>query len=370
MVQLISRENYPTQPLEIEHIDTLGHIMLVGAAIEGDPNFNPKIEVFSVAKEGDRAQIYQMWAIDKIASNPVVLQAFEDFGLAGEGELAKDKNKWTQLVEHIAGVAAIADHLLLMIKRHGGATLDMHAVETAAMVDNLEKRAAVEAAALLHDLEKPAELAGVGGGLENSRDNPVLRAGRLWAYLRKVGVNDKVIMAAQNTGRSDRFFSDPHEYGDKTQDKALEDRHALASLMGVDVEIVNSMTPDERRANSIALKGLLAAIIGGSDAMAKQFRFQGMTEVAIDAMSEHYLSYKTDPESKIFFHIDWPAYYKKNRQYLISQVPENNRVAFTAELDALTHETIFNETVLPSVLGKIGNKETLRILNTEFGRPK
>lgn len=355
----------PLEPLELEQIHKLWHVITVGVTPEGQPGFNPKIEVFSTALQGERAQIYQMWAIDKVASNPVVLQAFEQFGLAGDSEAAKDKEKWTQLVEHIAGVAAIADHILAMIHRHGGARLDAHRVETAAMLDNIDKQAAVEAgiatrhqklytATLVHDLEKPAELAIGAGGLENSRDNPVLRAGTLWAYLHGQQVSDDVIVAAQNTGRNDRFFDHLDQYTIGSLEKALQDRQTLADQMGLTIDEVDDMTPAERRIASITYKGLLAAIVGGSDAMAKQFRFQGMTDSAIDTMSAHYLTYKTDPESVAFFGNDWPEYYKLNRQYLISQVPEEGRGAFTAELDALTHEEIFNQTVLPSVLGTTG----------------
>lgn len=370
-----SFENSSPYPLSDSLINSLGHVIRVGSAGEGEPDFNPKIEVFSVAQEGDRAQVYQMWAIDKVVSNPVVLHAFEDFGLAGDGEVAKDKEKWTQLVEHIAGVAAIADHIFTMIHKHGGAELDIQTLETAAMLDNIEKQAAVEAgiaerkaqefndlgtATLVHDLEKPAELAAGAGGLENSRDNPVLRAGHLWAYLHDRDVADSIILAAQNTGRTDRFFDD--QYSVDSMPKALKDREMLANQLGVSVDEVDSMTPDDRRLASITYKGLLATLVGGSDAMAAQFKFRGMTEAAIDAMSAYYLSYKKDPESTVFFGRDWPAYYKINRQYLISQVPEENRAAFEAELDALTHEKIFNDTVLPSVLGKTGNEKALNRL--------
>lgn len=100
----------------------------------------------------------------------MVLKAFKEFGLAGNDEATKDKEKWTQLVEHIAGVAAIADHIFTMIHTYGGAEFDIQTLETAAMLDNIEKQAAVEAgiaerktqegnnlstAALVHDLEKP-----------------------------------------------------------------------------------------------------------------------------------------------------------------------------------------------------------------------
>lgn len=370
-MSLTTPEAYPALPLDERLIDNLGHIICVGAAHEGQPDYNAKIEVFSIAKEGDRAQIYQMWAIDKVVSNPVVLNAFKEFGLAGDGEAAKDKEKWTQLVEHIAGVAAIADHIFTMIHTYGGAELDIETLETAAMLDNIEKQAAIEAgvaerkaqegnslstAALVHDLEKPAELGAGAGGLENSRDNPVLRAGRLWSYLHDVGVEDGIILAAQNTGRTDRFFDYLDEYSVSLISKALKDRETLAHQLGISTDEVDDMTPDGRRMASITYKGLLAALVSGSDAMAAQFKFQGMTEAAIDAMSAYYLSYKTDPESATFFGQDWPAYYKINRTYLISQVPEENRAAFEAELNALTHEKIFNDTVLPSVLGITGNE--------------
>jgi serine/threonine protein phosphatase PrpC len=112
------------------------------------------------------------------------------------------------------------------------------------------------------------------------------------------------------------------------------------------------MQPAERRRASIEAKGLLAALVGFSDAMAAQFKLQGLSEASIDTMTAYYLSRKKDPESVAFFGQDWPEYYKAVRQYLISQVPEANRAAFVAELDSLTHERVFNETVLPDVLGE------------------
>lgn len=168
-----------------------------------------------------------------------------------------------------------------------------------------------------------AELATGAGGLENSRDNPVLRAGRLWSYLHDVGVDDGIILAAQNTGRTDRFFDYLDEYSVSSISKALKDRETLAHQLGISTDEVDDMTPDGRRMASITTKGLLVVIfISGSDAMAAQFKFQGMTEAAIDSMSAYYLSYKQTQNLSHFFGQDWPAYYKINRTYLISQVPQ------------------------------------------------
>lgn len=355
-------------PIEESKIDDLGHILRVGQAVVGEPDYNERIDVFRIANEGDRAQVYQMWAVDKFATNPVAYEAVKAFNLAGAVE---GKEGWAQLLEHISGVTAIATHLESLLEKHGAQPVDTSSVEAAALFDNIEKPLAVsvgahmwedvilETAALVHDFEKPAEIAaaqemakqGNAGGLENSRDNPVLREGRLWRYLHDHGVSDDVILAAQNTGRSDRFFSDLDDYTDSTVKKALQDREALANLLGVDRDAVDTMTPGQRRRASIEAKGRVAALIGISDALAAQFKFQGITDAQIDNMSQYYLSYKKDPESVAFFGRDWPEYYKEVRRYLIDQVPEANREALEADLAAMTHEQVFNETVLPLVLG-------------------
>ena len=363
-----SIESYPTDPSDEERIDSLGHILRAGRAIEGDDDFNDKIDVFRVATEGDRAQVYQMWAVDKFASNGLAYDAVETFGLVGDGV---EKEKWTQLLEHISGVTAIADHLEALLEKYGAEHIDRSSIEAATLFDNINKPLAVEAgvemrtdspletAVLVHDIEKPAEVAaakemakeGGAGGLENSRDNPVLREGRLWSYLQEKGVRDDVLLAAQNTGRSDRFFSELDEYEGDAVKKAIQDRENLAQLLGIDRDGVDAMTATERRRASIETKGRLAALVGISDALAAQFRFRGMTEENIDAMSAHYLTYKKDPESVAFFGKDWPEYYKEVRNYLIDQVPEGNRPAFITELDGLNERTIFNETILPEILG-------------------
>ncbi|CAN5423636.1 hypothetical protein BH09PAT4_BH09PAT4_02930 [soil metagenome] len=358
-----------SQQLPEEAINALGHIIRVGAAPEGHEDFNPAIEVFRVEGEGDRAQVYQMWAIDKFASNPVAYDAVNKFNLAGKVE---GKEGWTQLLEHISGVAAIADSLENLLEKHGASRVEKSAIEAAALFDNIEKPLAVEAgirmrdeapletAVLVHDIEKPAELAaakemakgGAAGGYENNRDNPVLREGRLWSYLYQQGVEDDVILAAQNTGRGDRFFSELEDYSGDAVKKAIEDRESLARLMDVDRDVVDAMSPNERRRASIEAKGELAALVGIADAMAAQFKFQGMSEASIDKMAGYYKGRKTDPESQHFFGQDWPEYYKQVRQYLIEQVPQANRAAFVEDLDHLTHTQIFNETVLPEVLGE------------------
>lgn len=382
-------ESFPTTPLPEEKIDDLGHIIRAGAADEAHADYNPQVDVFSHLKEGDRAQIYQMWAIDKFASNPIAFDALKAFGLAGEG--ATEKEKWTQLLEHIAGVTAIADHLEGLLEKYGVTTIDKDKLEAATLFDSLQKPYAVEAgiglrdesplrtATLVHDIEKPAELAAAkemtanpAGGLENSLDNPVLREGRLWQYLHERGESDDVILAAQNTGRSDRFYSSEatyekvvdnavrngsiqdYERGDVLESllkKASLQRDALGELLHEPYEAVEAMSPAERRQASIEAKGMLAALVGFSDAMAAQFKLQGLSEASIDGMTKYYLSRKKDPESVAFFGEDWPEYYKAVRRYLINQVPESHRDAFAAELDGLTHERVFNETVLPEVLG-------------------
>lgn len=382
-------ESFPTTPLPEERIDDLGHIIRAGAASESHADYNPQIDVFSRLKEGDRAQVYQMWAIDKFASNPTAFDALKTFGLAGED--ATDKEKWTQLLEHISGVTAIADHIENLLEKYGVTTVDKEKLEAATLFDSLQKPFAVEAglelrdesplrtATLVHDIEKPAELAAAkemradaAGGLENSLDNPVLREGRLWQYLHEHGESDDVILAAQNTGRSDRFYSSDATYEKVVDDavkngsilesekgevlesllkKASLQRDALGELLHEPSEVIEAMTPEERRQASIEAKGMLAALVGFSDAMAAQFRLQGLSEASIDRMTKYYLSRKKDPESVAFFGQDWPEYYKAVRRYLISQVPESHRDAFTAELDNLTHERVFNETVLPEVLG-------------------
>ncbi len=382
-------ESFPTTPLPEEKIDDLGHIIRAGAANETSADYNPQVDVFNRLNEGDRAQIYQMWAIDKFASNSIAFDALKAFGLAGAD--ATEKEKWTQLLEHIAGVTAIADHLESLLEKYGVTKVDRNKLEAATLFDSLQKPYAVEAgielrdesplrtAVLVHDIEKPAELAAAkemqanaAGGLENSLDNPVLREGRLWQYLHEKGESDDVILAAQNTGRSDRFYSSEATYEKVVDDavkngsiqeyergevlesllkKASLQRDALGELLHVSSDVIETMTPDERRQASIEAKGMLAALVGFSDAMAAQFKLQGLSEASIDRTTNYYLSRKKDPESVAFFGEDWPEYYKAVRRYLINQVPELQRDAFAAELDSLTHERVFNETVLPEVLG-------------------
>lgn len=370
-----SPESTPTQPrypIPEGTIDTLGHVICVGALHEGNAGFNRQIDVLSTLKQGDRAQVYQMWIIDVFSSNSVAFDAIIRYGLAGEN--APDKEKWTQLLEHIAGVTAITIHLERLLERHGAAKVDEETLTTAALFNNIDKPEAVAAAiakgsgsvrvdthpeltpSLVHDLGKPAELAAGSGGLENSRNNPVLREGRLWNELSDYGVSKHIILAAQNTGRGDRFFGELLDYDDQTRPKAMEDRGALATLIGKEREDIDRMTPMQRRRTSIEAKGRMAAIVGIADALAAQFRFKGMREKDIDDMASYYLTYKTDPESVKFFGNDWPEYYKEIRRYLIEQVPVQNRPAIEAELDALTHERIFNETVLPSTLGLNNSK--------------
>jgi hypothetical protein len=352
-------EQYPTTPIDEARVDDLGHIIRTAYLPESAEGYNPKIEVF---REPDFGQVYQMWAITQFAENDIAFQAVKEFDLAGTSN--PEKERWTQLLEHITGVVAIADHLESMLERHGAPNVDRTSIAQATLLDNLVKpqsiTAAVEMAAsaqlqtavLTHDLEKPAEIAASGaGGLENSRDNPVLREGRLWQWLHERGVSDDIILAAQNTGRSDRFFSELENYTDHAVKKALQDREALAELLQCDRSVIDAMTPQQRRRASIEAKGPVAALVGIADALAAQFKFRGITEQKIDAMSAHYLTYKTDPESVAFFGQDWPAYYKEVRRYLIDLVPQENRLAFIQELDVLTHEQIYNETVLPAVLG-------------------
>ena len=358
--------------LPVRSIDDLGHIIRVGRAQEDEADYNPKIEVFQVGGEDDadgRAQVYQMWAVDKFASNPVANEALHAFNLSGD---ADGKENWTQLLEHIAGVTANALHIEKMLEKYG-VILDGQAIEAATLYDSLEKPMAVEegtrmrmdepleTATLVHDVEKPAELAvaremkvdrNVAAGLENSRDNPVIREGRLWSYMQELGVENDIILAAQNTGRSDRFFSDLDDYSGDAVKKAIEDRERLASLIGVDREVVDAMSPAERRRASIEAKGPVAAIVGIADAVAAQFKFKGVSDAQLSAMAEYYKSRKTDPESQHFFGQDWPEYYKEVRRYLIDLVPEEKRAIFEADLDSLTYHDIFNDTVLPHTLGE------------------
>lgn len=340
-------------------IDDLGHVIRVPQLKEGDEGYNTQIDTLSFDKEGDRAQVYQMWVVSQFAENPIAMNALRHFNLAGDAE---GKEKWTQLLEHIGGVTAIAVTLEKILEKHGAIPLDSASLVDATLYDSLEKQYAVQAgrealatAALVHDVEKPAELAAGAGGFENSLDNPVLRDGALWRWLHDNGVDEATIIAAQNTGRSDRFYSEYADYPEGMVKKVTLQREALAELLGVSIDAVDGMTPAGRRQASIESKGRTAAIVAIADALAAQFRFQGMPETNIDAMSAHYLTYKKDPESVVFFGQDWPEYYKEVRRYLINQVPEENRQALEAELDALTHEQIFNETVLPTVIGTAGS---------------
>ena len=167
-------------------------------------------------------------------------------------------------------------------------------------------------------------------------------------------------MAAQNTGRADRYFSELDEYDDNGVKKALEDRQKLAEILGVDRDEIDSMTSSERRQASIAAKGPLAAIVGVADAMSAQAKLQGMSTSAIEDMASFYTDKdrnpyaKLDPESRFFFGNDWPQYYIEARSYLVGLVPEENREAFAAELDGLTYKKVFNETILPRSLGEHG----------------
>ena len=113
------------------------------------------------------------------------------------------------------------------------------------------------------------------------------------------------------------------------------------------------MTPAERRRASIEAKGPVAAIVGIADAMAAQFRFKGMSDEAIDEMSEYYLTRKTDAESTAFFGNDWPEYYKEVRRYLASLAGPDGAEALSTDLAAITEARIFNETVLPTVVESI-----------------
>src|SRR6187402_593173 len=87
--------------LELSDIDALGHIIRVPGLGEGEDGYNTQIEVFDPKNEGDRAQVYQMWAISQFAEHPVAMAALARFDLAGDGE---GKERWTQLLEHISGV--------------------------------------------------------------------------------------------------------------------------------------------------------------------------------------------------------------------------------------------------------------------------
>lgn len=366
--ELLSNEDQRADRLT--KLASLRHIIRVGNAGEGTDHYNPQIDVFSKDKEGERARIYQRWAVAKFADNEIAHDALTTFELAGDSneEYAK---KWTQLLEHISGVTAIADHITDLLADYGVRTVSRDQVEAAAIYDNMDKAMAVETAALIHDIEKPAELAAGAGGFENSLDNPVLRDGKLWKYLLEQGVPMEVIVAAQNTGRSDRLYSTDEEYRavvdqavesgrlePEKRDEALasmlakakSQRESLAALLGVSVEEVETMTPSERRRASIEAKGPVAAIVAISDAMAAQFRFKGMSDEAIDEMSEYYLTRKTDAESTAFFGNDWPEYYKEVRRYLISLVPAEQQAALAHALETLTQERIFNETVLPTVV--------------------
>ncbi|HCR55594.1 TPA: hypothetical protein DIV49_01350 [Candidatus Saccharibacteria bacterium] len=357
----------------VTRLASLRHIIRVGNASEDSEHYNTQIDVFSREKNGERARIYQRWAVSKFADNPVAHDALTTFNLAGDQneEFAK---KWTQLLEHIAGVTAIADHLADLVASHGAVGVNKTDIEAAALYDNIDKAAAVETAALVHDIEKPAELSAGAGGFENSLDNPVLRDGKLWKYLLEQGVPMEVIIAAQNTGRSDRLYSTDEEY-EAVVDKAVKDgrleaekrdealasmlnkassqRESLAALLGVSLSEVEAMSPSERRQASIRAKGPVAAIVGIADAMAAQFRFKGMSDKAIDDMSEYYLARKTDAESTAFFGNDWPEYYKEVRAYLIELADDDKKAALATALENLTEEQIFNTTVLPGVAAEI-----------------
>ena len=358
-------------------IDAYGHIIRSGAAHEGDEDYNPKIEVFSGDIEGDRAQVYQMWAIDKFASNEVAHNATVAFGLAGEN--ADSKENWTQLLEHVSGVVANTLHFAGLLQKYGVKNLDLKSIEEASLYDSIQKPAAIEngvnmrrdiealeTAALVHDTFKNKEvdaakvMSGTDrpGGLENSRDNPAVNDELLWDYLRAQGVSETVIIAAKNTGRADRYFSNLDRYDDKGIKKAYEDWEKLAAQLGVDRDDIEAMTPNERRDASIDAKGLIATSVGFNDAMSAQAKLRGYSDEVISDTATFYTDTdrnpyaKTDPESRFFFGEDWPGYYKRARVKFIELVAEDLRPAFIQELDSITYQTVFNETILPGVLGK------------------
>ncbi len=354
--------------IELSNIDALGHIIRVPTLKEGEDGYNSQIDVFDSKNEGDRAQVYQMWAISQFAEHPIAMRALKRFNLAGDAE---GKEAWTQLLEHIAGVTAIALAIDNLLEKYGAESIDTDELKDATLYDNLEKpyaimlgRERLATAALVHDVEKPAELAAAkqiaieeeAAGLENSLDNPIIRSGALWHWLHAQGVDESTIIAAQNTGRSDRLFSDYEDYPEDMIKKARMQRESLAELLKTSVDEVDMMTPGERREKSIDAKGLKSAIVGIADALAVQFKFQGVTDESIEATGNKYLTRKKDPESVIFFSKDWPEYYKKVVRYMINQVPKENRQAFQDELYSLTHESIFNQTVAPAVLGSNNKK--------------
>lgn len=383
--------NSPSSLIEDEQLNDFAHVFEAGNAGEHDEAYNSQIDLLRVGgpddahdidtplfAHGGRAQVWQTFVANKFVSDPVAYDAAVTFGLAGEN--AEHKKKWTQLLEHVAGVTANAVQIAEMLKKYGY-DLDENKLVDATLYDSLLKPEAIEAgikmraerekletAVLVHDTEKSKELDGArliakGGspaGLENSRDNPVIREGRLWMYLHQQGVGDDVLLAAQNTGRADRYFSELSDYDDSGVKKALEDREKLAELMNVDRDVIDAMTPSERRQASIDAKGPIAAIVGIADAMSAQAKLKGMSDAAIEDMASFYTDKdrnpyaKLDPESQFFFGKDWPEYYKEVRAYLISLVPEESRHALAADFDALTYQRVFNETVLPHTLGEHG----------------
>ena len=370
--------------LNEEDIDSVGHIIRVPALKQGDKDYNSQIEVFDPKIEGDRAQVYQMWAVNQFAEHPVALEALKRFNLAGNSE---GKESWTQLLEHISGVAAAAITIEKILEKHGAQAIDVNKLIEATLHDNLEKplavmagREALATAVLLHDLEKPAEIAaaqemaksGGAGGYENSLDNPVLQDGVSWRWMygqvKDGKLDEPTVAAAQNTGRGDRLYSEYNDYPEDMVKKAIIQRESLATLLGITVDEVNNMTPSERRQRSITAKERMAAIVGIADALTQQFKFQGLTEADIDATAAKYLTRKKDPESVVFFRQDWPEYYKEVLHYLLTQVPEENQPALKAELNALTHEKIFNQTVLPAIIGDNNPQaaETLRYPEASF----
>lgn len=376
-------------------IDDFGHIITAGRAKPGQDEYSDKIEVFRNGgaddvvdtddpkfmynselglEHGARAQVWQMWAIDTFTSDEVAYEAFMLFGLAGDE--AEDKLNWVQLLEHISGTTANSLAIAMLMKKYGH-DIDLHKVVQATLLD-AEKPSAIQegvrmrteleklkTASNIHDVEKRKEvLAGramaqgvTSSGLENSRDNPVIRDGKAWIYFHEQGVGDDVIIAAQNTGRADRYFSDLDHYDEKGVKKALEDREKLAELIRVDRNVIDAMTPDERRWASIDGKGTLAAIVGFGDAMSSQAKLQGLSVSAIESQAGFYTDAdrnpyaKTDSESVFFFGEDWPGYYKQDRAYLISKIPKENQAAFAAELDKLNYQRVFNDVVLPQTVG-------------------
>lgn len=215
------------------------------------------------------------------------------FHLTGAG------SGWVQVYEHTGCVVAAAMTIGKRMRLDAG-TL-----------------AAVRSAALLHDATKRDDVER-HGRLASSLENTDRRLAKI---MRRAGYPETTIAAAMNTGRGDRKFSSA-----------------------------------ELRRQSIASKGVVAAIVGLADT-----RSIGADFCSLPKALASYLERKKDRESQEFFGAYWAPYYRDVAEYLIDQCPG---------LDlGITNEDVYNETIFPEVFGANPSPTLRQRYSFTAGRP-